>query len=54
LTADRRAKEVIRVTEWAEICHQHLVEGVGKKELARRFGRDVKKVRATIENEHRE
>ena len=51
LTADGRAKEVIRVTEWAEIRHQHLVDGVGKKELARRFGRDVKTIRRAIAKE---
>jgi len=39
---------VIRVTEWAEMRHLHEVEGVGKKELSRRFGRDVKTVRRAL------
>jgi transposase len=36
------------MTEWAEIRHQHVVEGVPKRELARRFGRDVKTVRRAL------
>jgi len=39
------------VTEWAEIRHLHVVEGVAKKELARRFGRDVKTIRRALSRE---
>ena len=39
---------MIRVTEWAEMRHQHEVDGVPKKELSRRFGRDVKTVRRAL------
>ena len=42
---------MIRVTQWAEIRHMHLVDGVPKKEIARRFGLDVKTVRAAIARE---
>ena len=44
-------KEVIRVSQWAELRHQHFVEGVPKKELARRFGLDVKTVRRALARE---
>ncbi len=47
----RRAKEVIRVTQWAEIRHMHLVDGVPKKEIARRFELNVKTVRTAIARE---
>ena len=30
------------MSQWAELRHQHFVEGVSKKTLARRFGLDVK------------
>ncbi len=42
---------MIRVSQWAEIRHMHLVEGVPKKELARRLSLDVKTVRAAIGRE---
>lgn len=35
--------------QWAEIHHQHNVEGVPKKELARRFNIDVKTVRRALQ-----
>jgi transposase len=44
-------KEVIRVSQWAELRHQHYVEGVPKKELARRFGLNVKTVRRALARE---
>ena len=36
------------MSQWAEIRHQHFVEGVPRKELARRFGLDVKTVRRAL------
>lgn len=39
---------MIRVTQWAEIRQLHLVEGVPKKELARRFDLDIKTVRRAV------
>jgi len=36
------------VSEWAEIRHLHQVESVPKRELARRFGRDVKTIRRAL------
>jgi transposase len=39
------------MSQWAEIRHQHFVEGVAKKELARRFGLDVKTVRRALVQE---
>ena len=39
------------MTEWAELRHLHYVEGVGKRELARRFGRDVKTIRRALRRE---
>ncbi len=36
------------MSQWAEIRHLHLVDGVPKKELARRFGLDVKTVRRAL------
>ena len=36
------------MSEWAEIRHLHLVEGVPKKEVARRLKLDVKTVRRAI------
>ena len=41
-------QEVIRVSQWAEIRHLHLVDGVPKREIARRFELDVKTVRAAL------
>ena len=37
------------MTQWAEIRHQHQVDGVPKKELARRFQIDVKTVRRALQ-----
>ena len=34
--------------QWAQIRHMHLVEGVPKKEVARRLKLDVKTVRRAI------
>lgn len=36
------------MSQWAEIRHMHLVDGVAKKEIARRFGLDVKTVRRAV------
>ena len=36
------------MTQWAEVRHLHLVEGVPKKEIARRLKLDVKTVRRAI------
>ena len=36
------------MSQWAEIRHLHLVEGVPKKEIARRLELDVKTVRRAI------
>ena len=36
------------MTQWAEIRHLHLVDGVSKKEIARRLKLDVKTVRRAI------
>ena len=33
------------MSQWAEIRHQHLVEGVAKKQIARRLQLDIKTVR---------
>ena len=42
---------MIRVSQWAEIRHMHLVEGVAKKSVARRLGLDVKTVRRALVQE---
>ena len=42
---------MIRVTQWAEIRHMHLIDGVPKKVIARRFGLNIKTVRAAIARE---
>ena len=47
----QEGQEVIRVTQWAEIRHMHLVGGVPKKEIARRLGVDVKTVRRAVVQE---
>ncbi len=39
---------MIRVSQWAEVRQLHLVEGVPKKEIARRLRLDVKTVRRAI------
>jgi Transposase and inactivated derivatives len=36
------------VSQWAEIRHMHLVDGVSKKEIARRFDLDIKTVRKAL------
>ncbi len=36
------------MSQWAEVRHLHLVEGVPKKEIARRLQMDVKTVRRAI------
>ena len=45
----KEGQEVIRVSTRAEIRYMHLVEGVAKKEVARRLGVDVKTVRRHIQ-----
>ena len=37
------------MTQWAEIRHLHLVEGVSKKQIARRLQLDIKTVRRALE-----
>ena len=37
------------MTQWAEIRHLHLVEGVSKKQIARRLQLDIKTVRRAVE-----
>lgn len=39
------------MSQWAEIRHMHLVEGVAKKDVARRLGLDVKTVRRALSKE---
>ena len=39
---------MIRLSTWAEIRHMHLVDGVSKKEVARRLGINVKTVRRAL------
>ena len=46
--ASQEDAEVIRMSQWAEIRHLHLVERVPKKEIARRLKVDVKTVRRAI------
>ena len=36
------------MSQWAEIRHMHLAEGVPKKEIARRLALDVKTVRRAV------
>jgi hypothetical protein len=43
-----RSEEVIRVSQWAEIRQMHWVDGVPRKEVARRLGLDVKTVRRAL------
>lgn len=40
---------MIRVSQWAEIRQMHLVDGVPKKEVARRFDLDIKTVRRAVQ-----
>ena len=42
---------MIRVSQWAEIRHMYLVQGIAKKEIARRLGLDIKTVRRALEAE---
>lgn len=42
---------MIRLSTWAEIRHMHLVDGVSKKEVARRLGVNVKTVRRALQSE---
>ena len=44
-TGSQEDAEVIRMSQWAEIRHLHLVAGVPKKEISRRLQLDVKTVR---------
>ena len=37
------------MSQWAEIRHLHLVEGVAKKQIARRLPLDIKTVRRAVE-----
>ena len=37
------------MSQWAEVRHLHLVEGVPKKEIARRLQLDVKTVRRAVD-----
>ncbi|MCP4003666.1 MAG: IS21 family transposase [bacterium] len=39
------------MSQWAEIRHMHIVDGVPKKEIARRLGLDIKTVRRAVERE---
>lgn len=39
------------MSQWAELRHQHFVDGVPKKVLARRFGLNVKTVRRALSSE---
>jgi len=41
---------VIRMSQWAEIRHMHMVQQIPKKEVARRLGVDVKTVRRALES----
>jgi hypothetical protein len=50
-TLDQEGQEVIRMSQWAEMRHMYVVDGVPKKEIARRFGLDVKTVRKAIGRE---
>jgi len=50
-TPTRRIQEVIRVSQWAEIRHMHLVDKVPKKQIARRLGLDVKTVRRALDRQ---
>ena len=42
---------MIRVSRWAEIRHMHVVEGIPKKEIARRFRLDIKTIRRALGRE---
>ena len=39
------------MSQWAEVRHLHLVEGVPKKEIARRLRLDVKTVRRAVDKQ---
>jgi len=42
---------VIRVSQWAEIRHMHMVQQVPKKQVARRLGVDIKTVRRALDSQ---
>lgn len=42
---------MIRMSQWAKIRHQHLTQGVARRELARRFAVDIKTVRRALASE---
>lgn len=42
---------MIRLSQWAEIRHMHLVDHIPKKKIARRLGINVKTVRAALKRE---
>ena len=37
------------MSQWAEIRHLHLVEGIAKREIARRLQLDIKTVRRAVD-----
>lgn len=41
---------MIRVSQWAEIRHMHMVQQIPKKQVARRLGVDVKTVRRALDS----
>jgi len=45
---DQEGEEVIRVSQWADMRQVHVVDGVAKKEIARRFALDIKTVRRAV------
>ena len=40
--------EVIRMSQWAEVRHMHLVDGVPKQQIGQRLGMDVTTVRGVV------
>ncbi len=42
---------MIRVSQWSEVRHMHLVDGIPKREIARRLGLDIKTVRRALKKE---
>ncbi len=41
---------MIRVSQWAEIRHMHMVQQIPKKQVARRLGLDIKTVRRALDS----
>ena len=41
---------MIRVSQWAEIRHMHMVQQIPKKQVARRLGLDIKTIRRALES----